>query len=89
MSFSNDNGDCNENVQKVTGLISPAREAYRFWYISLPSLRSMARTRNLFSYVTSYGELEYMTYNELFFLDLNLGSEQEFSSKEIQSHLPF
>ena len=49
----------------------------------------MARTRNLFSYVTSYGELEYMTYNELFFLDLNLGSEQEFSSKEIQSHLPF
>ena len=36
VSFSNDNCDCNEDVQ----LISPAREAYCFCYMSLPSLRS-------------------------------------------------
>ena len=84
-SFSNDDGDGNENVKKATGLLSKTTTMlvhHAFLYISLPLLHDYDVKMPSFTF---YGGRK-TSDDKLFFLFLNLSAPKEINSREIGLH---
>ena len=84
-SFSNDDGDGNENVKKAIGLLSKTTSLHvhhAFLYISLPLLHDYDVKMPSFTF---YGGRKTRD-DKLFFLFLNLSAPKEINSREIGLH---
>ena len=83
-SFSNDDGDGNENVKKARGLLSKTTSLHvhpAFLYISLPLLHNYDVKMPSFTF---HGGRK--TSDKLFFLFLNLSAPKEINSMETGLH---
>ena len=88
-SFSNDDGDGNEDVKKAKGLLRKTTTFHvhhAFLYISLPSLNGYdVKMPNC----KFYGGPKQVTTNLFFSLNLSAVLKQAINSNEIRLHLPF